>query len=167
MLRFVLGLSLLALSAITGCEANGDSSDALSRHTVHVWEIDRDATRQAAVAFMMERTPPEAQDQLASYTSGEEAVPMVLGDAYLEVISDGTYRWHSTVGDDHFVSEGKWTHHRTRSGARIYLQPDEAALADENVEQGIDEWMLLVDTDEMQLRIIVPGYPGPVMRRVD
>lgn len=164
MLRSIFGCSVLALAALTGCTSTGEST---ARHTVHVWELDREATRQAAATFTMERTPPEARDEQAAYSAREATSPMFGADAYLEIVSDGTYRWQSSVGEDRFVSEGTWSHNETRSGARIYLQPDETERDDENTEANIEDWMLLVDTDQMQLRIIVPGYPGPVMRRAD
>lgn len=167
MLRSIFGCSLLALAALTGCKSNGDANQSAARHTVHVWELDREATRQAAAAFTMERTPPEARDEQAAHYARESTSPMFGADAYLELVSNGTYRWQSSVGEDRFVSEGTWSHNETRSGVRIYLQPDETELKDENTEAGIENWMLLVDTDQMQMRIIVPGYPGPVMRRAD
>lgn len=167
MLRSIFGCSLLALAGLTGCASNNSSTDSAARHTVHVWELDRDATRQAAATFMMDRTPPEVQDEQVSYAVLQANGAIFSADAYLELVSDGTYRWQSAVGDDRFVSVGTWTHNETRSGARIYLQPDEAKLEGQNAESGIEDWLLLADTDRMQLRIIVPGYPGPVMRRAD
>lgn len=167
MLRSISGCSVLALAALTGCKSNGDASQSAARHTVHVWELDREATRQAVATFTMERTPPEARDEHAALYALEATSPVFGADAYLELVSDGTYRWQSVVGGDRFVSEGTWSHYETRSGARIYLQPHETNRTDENAEADIEDWMLLVDTDQMQLRIIVPGYPGPVMRRAD
>ncbi|MFI4854523.1 MAG: hypothetical protein ACIAQF_06040 [Phycisphaerales bacterium JB065] len=167
MLRSIFGCSLLALAGLTGCASSESSSESAALNTVHVWELDHEATRQAAATFLMDRTPPEVQDEQVSYAVLQTTGEIFSADAYLELVSDGTYRWQSAVGEDRFVSMGTWTHNETRSGARIYLQPDETKLEGENHESGIEDWLLLADTDRMQLRIIVPGYPGPVMRRAD
>lgn len=151
---------------MAGC-ATGNAWDQ-SRHTSSIWQLDRDATRDASVEFTMERTAPDQRDGDTEDLATDFARGVYGTDVYLELVSDGTYTWQSGMDNRRFVSTGSWEQVDTRSGTRVYLKPDASATRGPSpTDTDLDSWLVLVDSASEEMRILIAGHPGPVLRRVD
>jgi hypothetical protein len=111
--------------------------------------------------------PPESRNEPALVAVTNHANALYGSDALLELASDGTYSWRSYAGGEQYRSAGQWKHVATRSGVRIHLVPQHDSLIGGHLEEDIASWILLVDSDAGQMKIMVAGHPGPVLRRVD
>jgi hypothetical protein len=85
--------------------------------------------------------------------------------AFLELWSDGSYRWQGGTGARKLRSEGAWEQGVTESGFRVRLEP--GAVAGEGIETKARDWIIVVDRERRTMRIVVDGQAPICLKRAD
>ncbi len=131
-----------------------------------VWELDVPKTKEAAVAFAVERSGEYAaaygdeavERQAAAYAAGASSAFMRL-----EMLPERRYRLVTGNGDQTFACAGRYE----RRGDVLELVPDPNAELDRPRDATVPDWRLLLDESAGTIIVHVPDYPSPVLARVN
>ncbi len=159
-LLMMLGIATVP-AALSGCSAGRAERGPLK---VSLWTIDPDATRSAVVDRVMASLPAESRVD-AARDAAEKQVAVADSYAFLELWSDGSYRWQGGTGARKLRSEGAWEQGVTESGFRVRLEP--GTVAGEGIETKARDWIIIVDRERRTMRIVVDGQAPICLKRAD